>query len=1385
MEPRHRSTPQVIAEAETGTPSGSTHVLRLVAASALLVAIAFVQDPGFLVDDTKFDLVVNPTGFLSRALHLWDAQGAFGQVQNQSYGYLWPMGPFFLLGHWLGVAGWIIQRAWLAVVLVTAFVGAARVARALGIRSDLAVLVTGFAYALSPRILTTLGPISIEAWPSALAPWVLLPLIIGSSRGSPRRAAALSALAVGMVGGVNAAATFAAIPLGVVWLLTRSSGPRRRIMMLWWPAFTLFATLWWLVPLFLLGNYSPPFLDYIESTTVTTLPTTLFDALRGSSDWVPYIDGRSRAGNDLITQFYAPLNSGVLLMLGLTGLMQRGHRHRQFLTLSLLTGLLLVTMGHTGAVHGWFAADVKSTLDAALAPLRNVHKFDPIIRLPLVLGVGLLIDRAVVTAPVNGGVALPRGQALMEGFTRYAAVGLAMMALLGSVAPAALGRITPAGPVLDIPEYWQQAEAWLEGQHPTGTTLLAPGSSFGDYLWGFPGDEPLQFLGSAPWAVRNAIPLAPPGNIRMLDAIQQRFADGHGSVGLTDYLRRAGVRFLLVRNDLQRNPGVVDPVLVHETLAESPGIRRVKTFGPEVGGAAYLLNGGRRIVINQGWQASYPALEVYEVADAGEPFSQSNEQPIVVGGPEDLLGLADIGIFPRTPTVLAMDTGSLSRSADPLVLTDGYRRREKYFAGLADSYSAVVTPGDTRRNGGATSDYLAPGTARWQTTAVLSGARSITASSSESDAGNPGGSDLSRLPYAAVDGTRETSWISQLGSPGTPSWRVGFDKSIRVGAVRVTASADVLRPLSFRVEAHGAESSEVRLDPGQSATVQVGSTKTSWLRVVDTAGDGRQLGLAEVEIPGISVRRYLRTPSLPESWGSPDAIVLSTVATRRGCAPVGLEMRCINGWERSGEEDAAMLREVPLRKAGSYSASLAVRPRPGSDLDSLVQQDQPLNVIASSTMVDDPQGSALAAIDSDPGTTWISTPTDVRPQLRMNWLGRKRLTGIDIKLNPDAPAQQPTQLELRWSDPAGDLQRRIVTLSRDGSAQFPAIDTDQLAVTVTKTDPATSLGFDRRARSLGVGISQLRLTGLPYLPLVPSATQVNRPCGAGPDLQLPDGSILQTTVTASAASLYADQTVPARICGSNVINFSAGDNRIVSTSSKAFSTATLQLRNATDLTGQQVALPARSGAASHKFEVDLQPGGRLLEHHSNTNPGWVAEQRGRRLDAITLDGWQQGWLLDGSNSPVKGSFAPDSRYRIGLFAGGVLAAALVLGLAFPRLWRAARDAPAIEPRRLRRASVALLGTVGVGLLAGWWGVIVGALGGAVCVYIARRAVDSAEWLCALPVFVAGLAYAVQSWGSQSGWAGQHAWPQYLVTFSLGAVVALVAWQQPDESEDAG
>src|SRR5258707_4430632 len=182
----------------------------LLLVSAIALALTFAQSPGQISPDTKLDLTANPLRFLARATNLWNSELPFGQAQNQAYGYLFPHGTFFLIGHLLGVPGWMTQRLWWALLLTVGFWGLLRVAEALGIGSPTSRVIGAAAFALSPRVLTTLGSISSETLPMMLAPWGLLPTILalrGALRDGPARPVRVLApqagLAVALMGPGN------------------------------------------------------------------------------------------------------------------------------------------------------------------------------------------------------------------------------------------------------------------------------------------------------------------------------------------------------------------------------------------------------------------------------------------------------------------------------------------------------------------------------------------------------------------------------------------------------------------------------------------------------------------------------------------------------------------------------------------------------------------------------------------------------------------------------------------------------------------------------------------------------------------------------------------------------------------------------------------------------------------------------------------------------------------------------------------------------------------------------------------------------------------------------------------------------------------------------
>ncbi|MGW1484183.1 alpha-(1-_3)-arabinofuranosyltransferase [Micromonospora parva] len=1290
-----------------------------------LTALAFQQAPGQVVPDTKIDLSVNPAGWLLRSLHLWDPTGTFGQLQNQAYGYLWPMGPFFLLGSELGIAPWVVQRLWWALIFCVAYLGVVRLAGRLGIGTPAGRMIAGVAFALSPRILTQLGYASVESWPSAIAPWVLIPLV-GLAGGTPlRRAVAGSAVAVACAGGVNATAVAAVVPLALLWLATLQPVRRRVTAIAAWCGAVALATAWWLVPLLVLGRYSPPFLDYIETARNTTSVTDAVTTLRGASYWLAYLATPFGpilpAGARLANEALLIAATLVVAALGVLGLSRRGMPHRRFLITGLVLGAALVGLGHVGDLPNILAGPQREFLDGIGAPLRNVHKFDVLLRLPLALGMAHLIGLAIRAARTAPEQHRPRTVA-----RAWLTAGVAMVAVTAVATPALAGGLATPGGVKAVPGYWHEATDWLDANTGRGRVLVVPGARFPSYDWGNTTDEIAQPLLNSRWAVRNSIPFTPPTTIRLLDAIESTLATGAGSAGLADLLARSGISHVLFRADLDHGRSdTARPAVVRQALDRSPGLTRVTSFGPVRGGPSSPDE-----FRDQGLDVPVRALEVYRVDRPVEPVVAYDRDAMttVVGGPESLLDLAAAGQLGTAPTVLAGDA-TAAGIAGPVAMTDGLRRRDVSFGRSRDNASQTLTADDTFEVTAPAHDYLPEWGAQQSTVARFEGISAIRASTARSQVDSPGGARPEHQPYAAMDGNPETSWQSAPYSPSDRQWvEVGLANPTRITRVEVwfDLKADAL-PTTVTVAA-GYESRTVEQFSDHMVFELPGVHATRTVKIsIDDAYDLRSfgngsVGLAEITIPGVQTSRTLVLPAAPAT-DRPATVVVSAAPTTPACFTVDGHPHCSTDAVRGSEDASSIDRTLTLPAAGSYDAKLWARPTAGPDLDTtldnLVADAQPLRlaaqVSASSTAVADPPGRAGAALDGDPTTSWSPAVSDEAPILRLKWLKPQTITGLRFSVDDEAATTRLGSVRV-----VGDDGFRSSLLGDDGLLRLdPPMRTDEITIQFLDKPAATSIDPYKLRLPEKLPVAVGEVTVLPGASIVkprPDAP-LTLACGSGPTLQI-GASRVTTTLRGTLRDLLELREMAVTPCGRNTprqLDLGRGEHRIVTTPSKLASPTRVALVPQTPTPAPAAvasAIEVGSWAATERrVRVADHPVDRVLAVRENTNTGWEATIGGRTLKPLVVDGWQQGWILPaGTSGEVVLRFAPDTTYRAGLLLGGILLAAVVLLAVLPARQPTGRTSTSPVPRGRRRVTRSLpLLAVGAGALVLWSGLIGGLL----------------------------------------------------------------------------
>ncbi len=1299
------------------TPSAARARLRSAALPGLVclgfVVLCLAQSPGELVGDTKLDLAVDPLEFLTRALTLWEPEGSAGQLQYQAYGYFFPMGPFFAVGDLVGLPMWVVQRLWLAALMCTAFLGVVLLARRLGIGTPATALVAGIAYAMAPRMLTVLSATSVEVTPMALAPWVLVPLAGLSRHGSARRAAAFSGLAVFCAGGVNAVATAAVFPLAVLYLATRPPGPLRRRLIGWWALCAGLAALWWAVPLLLLGRYSIPVFDYVETAVTTTAPTDVLSVLRGTTYWVAQLASPSSgphlpAGWSLLKDAVPIAATLVLAVAGLVALTRHDLPERTWLVLGLLAGLGLVSLGHLAPVDGAWAGPLHEALDRELAPLRGVHKFDPVLRLPLALGLAHLL--AVLVRAVRGAGEADTGLAVARTKGACAAVVLAAVVLgvAGTASPALAGRLTPPTGYADIPAHWRETADFLAAQQPSGRALLVPGSSFGSYAWGRTIDEPLQPLAESPWEVRSAIPLVPEAHIRMLDAVERQLARGEGSAGLTRYLARAGISHLVLRNDLDpADTGATRSSVVRRTLLGSPGITRVATFGddyPQVG-----LSPGT--VLDGGLSEPAPAIEIYAVADpAPRAWTAPLSSAVTVhGGPDAVLGLEDRGLVTGRPVLLA---GESALDPGSTMVSDALLRRERNFGRLTGATSGALTADAPLVKDHVAADYPFPGLPQALSVVEYLGA-TPTASSSASDIAGLSGSRPEAQPWAAVDSDLFTAWEPADG-PGRSRpdwWRLTTDEPFDAEQVTVVLGR-VLggeRPAELRLTTDtGSEVVQVE-NTGNPQTFPLprGPSRTLTISGTTTDADSAPLVLAEVSLPGVGIDRTVVTPT-PAT--AADVYAFDAPPGRPGCltAPV----RCGRELVTVGEEAGALDRTFSTGGGADYELAVTAVPRPGPALDDLLAVGRGgVRATATSLELFDPRAGAAAAVDGDPATSWLAGPGVERPALVLTWPEPRTVDVLRIVTDPGVAALRPDSVTVEGRDLS-----TTVPLAEDGIARFAPVVTDRLELTFTSTAQGESFDpYLRWTLPLGIGVGEVEVGGPNAAPA--ADTPVVLPCGEGP-LLLMDDRLVDTRVDTTLGALQSVRRIPVSLCDDAVATgLGAGRHRLIAmhTAALAVDSATLVRTGgaaSTSPVSREPVAVERWDAEHRTVEVAARDEDTLLVVPENTNAGWAATLDGRRLESVAVDGWQQGYVLPaGAAGTVDIDFAPGGLYRAGLVGGaGAIVLLAVLALVPVRPGRARpaagrhRDASWVGGVVLVVA--ALVGTALVGGVVGAGAVVV-------------------------------------------------------------------------------
>jgi hypothetical protein len=414
-----------------------------------------------------------------------------------------------------------------------------------------------------------------------------------------------------------------------------------------------------------------------------------------------------------------------------------------------------------------------------------------------------------------------------------------------------------------IPDYYRDATSWLDRQPGEGRVLVLPSTVEAVYRWGAAGDDIIDSLLDRPHIVRAQIDeqMGTAESANLLAAVDDYLGNGEYKPGaLAPIARRLGIRYVMLRNDIDWNATRRPDPSSFETLRRDPELHQVASFGPVVPNVDPL-----------GGVTHRPQVQIYEIDGAG-PLARTTSGPaLLVSGdgaawPEIARSgmLTNGGPVRYTGDASVRDLKRELRNGAAVVETDTNLRHVFTVPGATD----VPVPSRALRadEGVAHRDvpdlFEKPGT---QALAYSPDASRVSASSYGGRIGIP---RPDSRPENAFDQNPETSWyVGGFDEDPSGEWiQVDFNESQSLDRMRIVrAKRQPGQRFVSQAVASFSDGTSVPIELTDETTdVQFRRRTTDFVRLtirtVMEHGD-EPVGIAEIGFPGLDLREHLQLPT--------------------------------------------------------------------------------------------------------------------------------------------------------------------------------------------------------------------------------------------------------------------------------------------------------------------------------------------------------------------------------------------------------------------------------------------------------------------------------------------------------------------------------------------